>query len=395
MLDDRPLVLFGAGEMAKRFYKEYSELYTILYCISNNEKEKAFVVDDKEICEVHRVNEYFHNTNELIVVCAADTQEMLEQLRIMGLSYGRDYIDAKMFGALYTKKKLAIFYGICYVRAICECLNENIHFKNEYTALHWVSYRSLDVREEQLFQYLLGKCDLYVCNGYFTEKQNIRSEWLMGRLNKMCRVIRIPLIDCRAYYPCDKKYRNNGYHYAVISNHSPYMTFVWQDYLINEMIHEGRDVEDIISVVKDEGLYSHDYVVENYKKELRKIEFAESAADIKITDYLYQNHGRKRLFLDGQHISNDVIYEMSQRLLTLLGIRGDDNGTIPERRLLFTSEVPVYPSVIKHLNLNIYDGKSKLYTNRGDIEVDFEDYIRLYYEYCTKMKWCKEKGIYS
>lgn len=390
----KDIVLFGAGNYAVCFYKKFKDILNIVQCITNDEREKVFYVDGEEICPISRVEEFEDNEGKLIIVCAENHLSMEEQLRTMGFSYGRDYIDSSFFEVLHSRKKIAVFYGVCYTRAIYMCLQMSENFTSQYCSYYWMEYLKMDAVQEELFSYLLEICDLYIYNAFLTrEKRRINNAYLR-RLGMHCNSISIPILIFNGYYPCDMVQVGRDNIYNVTSNMTPYAPFLTPDHNINRMMEEGYCLNEIVKRVSDVDFYQKEFVIHNYEKEMKKLELAERTADIHICDFLHENHGRKRTFLNEKHISNVVVMELSNRILDKLELGRDIDVSVLEKRLLYTSEVPVYPSIIKHLSLNIYKGTYTLFTFKGDVKLTFEEYVKKYYEYCTMMKACFEQGYF-
>lgn len=394
LIGQKEIILFGAGAYAVHFYKEFKDIFNIVGCVTNNKKEKVFCVDGEEICPILRVESLDCHSREFIIVCANNYAPMEEQLKTMGLHYGLDYIDSETFEVLCSEKKIALFYGVCYSRAVCTCLRNSREFSSRYHSYYWMEYLKMDALQEEFFSYMLELCDLYLYNAFLTpEKRKINNAYL-SRLNKHCIHISIPMLIFNGYYPCDINQIGKDNIYNVTSNQTPYSPFPTPDHNVNRMIENGIGLNEILKRVSDSDFYQKEFIIKNYEKEMKKLELAEKIADIEICDFLYENHGKKRLFLNEKHISNVVIMELANRILDKLGLKRDINDDIFEERLLYTSEVPVYPSVIEHLSLEVYKGTYTLFTFRGDIQLTFEQYVERYYEYCMMMKRCFEYGYF-
>lgn len=390
----KDIILFGAGDYAGRFYRKFKDVLHITGCITNNPRERVFIVDGEEIGPVFRPEHLTGGQERFVVVCAADHMSMEEQLKAMGLRPVADYMASDMVQTLFSEKKIALFYGVCYVRAICTCLRHSDEFTSQYESCYWMEYLKMDAAEEALFSCFLELCDLYVYNAFLTPEKRRLSLAYLSRLDKHCIPVSIPVLIFQGYYPCEAGRAGCDNCYSVVSNASPYAPFLTADHYINGMIAEGKSLAEIIKRAADPDLYQKEFVTGYYAREMRKLELAQAAADIRICDYLYKNHGKKRTFLNEKHISNPVIRELAHRVMDRLGMKRDISREILGERLLYTSEVPVYPSVIAHLSLEVYRGEYTLYTFKGDVRLTFEEYIRRYYEYCMMMKQCFEYGYF-
>ena len=389
----KEIVLFGAGAFAENFYREFKDELQIRYCISNDERQNVFCMDGREVCPIYRVERAVSDENKFIILCAEKHEEMEKQLSAYGLQYGINYMDSGLFRTLTSNKKIAVFYGVCYMRALHHCLVESVFFTDIYDSYYWLSYRTRSVVEQEIFQLMLGMADLYICNDTVAMENCI----YFTLLKKDCRVVRIPLIIFNGYHPKTGERRMEDNIYSIISSDTYFGSFITPDDAVNHCIRENRKLPEVLRRISDVNYYERDFLEQNYRREIRKIEVAEAAADIRISDYLLENHGKKRLFLNEKHISNCVIIELAERVLEALEM----DKELPEeklcmQRLLYTTEVPVYPSVIEKLSLNIYgvNPKYRMFMFGREIDVTFEEYIERYYDYCMMMKRCIEEGYF-
>lgn len=389
----KEMVLFGAGMYARNFFRDYKDELRIRYCISNDNKQNAFCMDGQEICPVYRVKKAVQDENRFIILCAEKHEEMEKQLSAYGLQYGVDYVDSGLFRTLVSNKKIAVFYGVCYMRALHHCLAKSLSFMDIYDTYYWLGYRVRNIVEQEIFRLLLGMADLYICHEAVTTENRV----YFTLLKQDCRVIRIPLVMFNGYHPKAKGRMGEDNVYNIVSADTYYGTFITPDDEVNRCIRENGSLSETLKKILDVDYYGKDFLERNYRREIHKIEVAEAEADIPISDYLLEKHGKKRLFLNEKHISNDVIIELAKRILETLEL----DRTLPEeelckRRLLFTTEVPVYPSVIEKLSLTVYgtNPRYRMFTFGREIDVTFEEYMERYYDYCMMMKRCMEQGYF-
>lgn len=397
LLLKKELILFGAGNYAGQFYKDFHDTLQIMHCISNNKNEEALMVDGREVCPVRRAESCVITDDQMVILCAERYQEMDKQLRDMGYKYGVHYIDSGIARLLFSDKQIVLFYGVCYMRALCNCLVESEEFKNKYEAFYWLDYRKMEPEEYNLYSCLLSICDIFLYTVCISYEKSLRNQAYLSRLPKHCKVVKVPLITFTGYHPRTAGILGEENPYHIISDKTYYGTFSTVDCNINQMIDEGKSGGEIVAILKDINFYKKEWVVQNYSREIRKLQIAENLADISFVDYLRENHGRERLFLNETHISNYVIIELAKRILEFIGLNRElPEDRLKEKRLLYTTEVPIYPSVIEHLNLKNYmdHPKYRLFTFGDEREVSFEEYVEQYYAFCLSMKKWKEMGYF-
>lgn len=391
------VVLFGAGYRAHQFYNSYKNVLNIIFCISNNVKERKCSFDDGRQLKVEKPSEVLANKtkNIFFIICADAYLEIESQLISYGMIAGEDYIHYELFNLLMTDKKIAVLYGVCYMRPICQCLKKSSDFYKEYEAFYWLSYKTITSAEHMLLLCLLRVCDLYVYNPSISRQERVVAEGYLSILPENCVRVTLPSVGAEAYHPQAIRTENQGNIYSIVPAESAYGPFTCQDWYINQMIDNGTKLAEVKKAVKDEGFLRPDWVKENYETQIRKIELQECISDIKICDYLTYYHKKKRLFLDGSHISNEPICEVANRLLEKLGYTPLSYVDEADTMLIYASEIPVYPSVIKGLQLSVYENDEpmyRLFTFQGYQRVTFDEYIEQYYDYCVHMKRYIERG---
>lgn len=396
-LTRKEIILFGAGNYARQFYVDFHNTIRIQYCLSNDSREKVFIVDGKEICPVLRAESAAIKENQMIVLCAKRYREMEIQLRDMGYQNGVHYIDSHMARLLLTDKKIALCYGVCYMRAIYDCLIKSEDFSKKYETFYWLEYRRMEPEEYEFFSFLLPLCDLFIYTACVSFHKAKRNQAYLSRLSKECRTISVPFIVFQGYHPRTEGKIGDENPYNVISVKTYYSGFIVPDCNINRFIDQGKPCREIQKIVGDIGFYQKSWLEKNYEDEMKKIALAERITDIRIGDFLSKNHGKERLFLNETHISNPVIIELAKRILSAAGFkRSLPDAVLKEKRLLYTTEVPLYPSVIEHLDLEVYKNKPayRLFTFENETDVTFEEYVERYYEYCISMKQWIVKGYF-
>ena len=393
------IMLFGAAERTRQFYGRHKRVLNIVSCISNNEKELKCTFDDGSYLPVIRPSYAFaeKKNNVYIIICVDNDAEIEKQLMSYGMTAGDHFIHYELFDLLMTNKKIAILYGVCYMRPICGCLKKSSEFSREYEVFYWLSYRKMTEVEYGIFLCLLKICDLYIYNPSISRHERALEEAYLSNLPDRCMRVKLPSVGAEAYHPQAIKPEHAERRYNVVEAQSAYGPFTCQDWYINQMIDEGKKLAEIKKTIKDENFLAPDYVRENYEVQIRMVELQESASDIKICDYLINNHKRKRLFLDGSHIANAPICEIANRLLDRLGYAPVEYAEEMDAVLIYASEVPIYPSVTKGLQLSVYETEEPIYnlfTFRGYQKVTFDEYIEQYYDYCTHIKSYMERGYF-
>lgn len=396
-ISQKKIVLFGAGNYATKFYEDFRDILNISFCISNDSKQNIFTINTKEVCPVRRVVDYHKDKDEYIILCAADTKKMSSQMSDMGYLYGIDYADSDFFRVLWGEQKIVLCYGVCYIRAIRNCLNYSQGFSQKYASWYFLDYLEKNAVEYFLFQTLLKICDVFIYNTYVSKEGVRQNKTYLNKINKKCLAIKIPFITFQGFYPIytgEPIYKKS---FCVTPVRGGYSPFAHVDPNINELICQKKTVNEIKKIVGDLDFYKKDMLQANLEIELKKLELIERETDICIHSFIVKNLRKKRLFLDNNHMSNEIIIQIAAQILKQLSLEDDlDRESILEKILLYTTEIPIYPSVIEKLQLKQYYGSPqyKLFTFSGYQMVTFEEYIERYVDFCTIMRNYMQQGVF-
>ena len=391
------IYMFGAGTKAHYFYEKYKNKLDLKAFLSNEIWIGGEDIDSKTNLMIYNPLNVIPSLteNSAIIICVDEFEEIERQLIGYGLKAGENYIHYKFYELLKSEKKIALFYGVCYMRPICNLLNKSPLFSSEYEVFFFLSYQRMVDTENSFFDFLISVCDLYAYNPSISRQEHAIENAILSRLKSECIKIKISAVGGEAYHPQLIENENKRMAYSVVPEASAYGSFTSQDWVVNNYIDEGVGLEEIRKRIKDKTFFNHEYVLNNYKEKMRLFELQEGFVDIKISDYLIENHKKKRLYLDGIHIGNDPICELANRFLDYIKLDRCDYSDEIDSVLIYASEVPVYNSVIEALDLTIYEEKEPLYnlfTFNGYIKVTFDEYLDRYYDYCTHVKDYLKKG---
>ncbi len=396
---DCNIILWGYGSAAKNFYEKYKNVFSIKGCVTDDRRHPEFFDDEKTI-PIIEWNDYEGGQNEYIVICSANLAHTENQIRANGLQIFEEYVDVQLLKAILANKKIAIVVGNCQMSMIFDFLKESKTFIKHYqiyrlSSHYWKSRWSL-----RLISFLKGLCDLYICIKHEDEDcKFFRKE----ELPKSCKIVILPTVLLRLYWPQLKAdWRNAQNEYFILNKegkgHSP---FEWADSNINRMIEEGKDVEEIVSLLTSDDFYTKEEIDRHIEMMLRVTEYQENECDIKIASYIKDNYQKRMLFRDMTHMQTDLVWEMITRIMEYLGMdtteikemREDENSPVNQMHINHCTEIPVYPSVAKHLGLEWCDRDTLFIVTayNGVRKMTFEEYIRLYFSVCSKIKQIKEE----
>lgn len=398
-LETGDLVIWGYNDKAREFYYKYKESFHIKGCITEQKNHPDYLDNESRI-PVVGWEKYDMKENDYIIIFAGPLMHIENQILASGLKVFEEYVDSTVAEVVLTKRKIAIMAGACQTAVICNFLWTINDFKEEYMLIRfsihfWKSRWSL-----RLQSFVKNMCELYICMQHEEDNPLYFSP---EELPKTCRIITLPSALVRLYWPqMGRSWKSALNSYFKKDNNRPdHGPFEYGDENINRMIEEGKDVEEIITVLTGDNFYTEEQVERHINTMLRMLEYEEDKCDIKIASYIRSNFKKKMLYRDMAHMHTCLVCEMVRAVLRYLGLGTDevdkmeqlkDNPTIQEYETHCT-EVPIYPSVAKYLGLEWWDKDIKYDVRfyNGIKKITFEEYIRRYYSVCSKTKQILEE----
>ena len=399
-IKEREIVLWGSCDDAtKDFYFKYKDRMRFRACVTEKKDSRGFL-DDEQTVPILEWKDYESNGNDYIVVTGSPFVHIENQLLAGGLHIFEEYIDADLLEVIISDKKVAIMAGNCQLITLYELMKELKGFTDQYhffrfSTHYWASKWSL-----KSLSYLKNLCDLYICTRH---EEDDPKYFRREELPVDCRVVVVPFAVIRLYWPQLKpnvKKAVNEFFVADKSykQHGP---FEYGDSNINQMIKEDKSIEEILAVLSDEDYYTQEQVENHIDMVMRTLEYEETESDIAIASYIRENYQKRMLYKDMVHMQVDVAWEMVRRVLAYLGmdtteaieLSKDVNTKGYQEIAQHATEIPVYPSVAKHLGLE-WCNKDTLYEvtfYNGTKKLTFEEYIRAYYSLCSKVKQIQEE----
>ncbi|MCH5275684.1 MAG: hypothetical protein J1E65_07575 [Lachnospiraceae bacterium] len=394
-LEASNVVLWGYQDEAISFYREYKERFHITACVTEQKHHPSFLAVEEEI-PIVEWKEYEGNGQDYIVICASPFPLVENQILASGLRIFEEYIDSNLAKAILSDKKIAIIAGACQVAVISDFLKEVKCFTDEYQCFRFLSHRWASRWSQKSICYLKNFCDVYICMKH--EEDDIKF-FSPEELPENCKIITIPYALLRLYWPQIKagwKKALNEYfiHHEKPMGHGP---FEYGDININRMIREGKTADEIVRELTSDNFYSEEQVQAHIDTVLRILEYEESDCDVKILQYVQKNYLKEMLYRDMAHPSPAIIWEIIRQILDILQIKMSEaeQAQIKENKVIVPTyerhctEIPVYPSVARHLGELEWwqeDMKYDVTFYNGVKKLTFEEYIRAYYSVCSKYK---------
>ena len=130
--------------------------------------------------------------------------------------------------------------------------------------------------------------------------------------------------------------------------------FPYHDKNIYKAYREGKDVQSITNIIKDPDFYSKEEIEKNINDSLAQLREKETMTTIVISDYIEKNMFGKRLFHVFNHPSNELIFELFNRILEVLGedVLTIDEKKIFNREMLSLVEYPIYKAISDYFEID-------------------------------------------
>lgn len=400
-LSDRTISIWGAGKCGIRDYFRLRNDYDIRCFYDNDIHKTGQEVTDGIYVEPYDKQKHF------IIIAADSWKEISVQLQSDGLKLIRDFLPANLlfmekvyFSDLldtfdeqdildYIKKvkeekKLAIVYGNCQAEVLCNMLELNPFFFQDYIILR-VPPVHLYRNQKQINNIFYGKViketNLFVYqhvsleNGY---GQELATERLCCQVDKNCSLVRIHNIYFDGYFV-----QMDQYFQKKASRHMDRYYFPYADRFVHKLWMDGEKTEDIIRIIMDPWYVSSSEIMEKCNRSVCELRKREENTDVAISSYIEENYRNTQLFYTRNHPANQVLHIYVNRLLKLLGY--EQNAQMDESSMYMqygfgmkNCDWPLYPSVIQVLGMRNYEKFYYTYSWLDGRLYGFEEFFRKY-----------------
>lgn len=402
-MSTKRIVLFGAGEVAEEFFEEHKDKLNISHCVSNIESEWGEKVFLGEL-DVNKYCKEELQENDYIIVCGPVAFRTIElQLNEDGMRMYEHFVESKIAKAIYEGKRIALFYGQCVLRDIYEEIIHVPSFRKEYAAVFTQTNKGQTVVINRLLFYLKDLCDIYIYTPKILDRDSAYS-LALEELPKNCKVISVSNLIVSIYWPqinADLEGYNEWYLYPYNAErdmdffHTMYRR---EDSNINRLVLEGKTTNEIVNILSADDFYTEKEVKRHLNLSLKLIDIAERDIDIKMADYIRENYRRDVIYQNYIHANKCIIWEYVRRLLKEIDVSSEEADELERKAPLHShqgGDVPIYPSVAKHLQLDFIDDETRyeVMTGRGIVLMSFEEYTEHYVEYTKKAMEIKQMWL--
>lgn len=399
-LYNKDIIIWGIGNNAKEFYLNYKEKYKIVACISTQSEHADYLVDQDDGLQILDFSQYRRRENDYIIIFELPYTHCENQLLSRGLVFLQDYVEMYIAEFIASGKKLAIIAGNCQIVTVFDFLKKINRFTDEYYLMRFSTHYWKSCWSLKSLSIMKNMCDLYLC---MVHEDHEKVFWRKEELPNSCQIITLPYMMGRIYWPQQKSgWRTIKNEYFIknadMKGHGPFET---GDVNINQMIKEGKSVEEVVELLTSDSFYSKEQVSWHVESVLRLLEFEEQECDVKMTTYIRDRYTEEMLYRDMVHMQPVFVCEYTRQILRYLGMEDGEVDELQKKGIEdpiykeyseHCTEVPVYPSVARHMDLKWWNMEYKWDVKfyGGIQKMTFEEYIRAYYDVCSKMKQIME-----
>ena len=277
-------------------------------------------------------------------------------------------------------KKVCLIYANCQNKLIAQYLNKSSDFNQEYS-IHRFPVHHLIEKESTIPQELLQQADLFIHQPVKKIHGDRSSEFILSQLPSSCQTISFPSLYFKGYFPQYCKNPDN----KVIKPNYPYGIMPHGDSNIISLVNEGKSVTEIIKILSDPDFYSRDFVIKNFNSTINELAKRETTIDIKVSDFIELHYQNYHLFHTQNHPSDLLGSYIVNQILELINLPILTQNLLEDsfhREVLDSFQIPIYPSVIKHLGLKFADcntvyRNSSFSTNKMTFARYITEYIKL------------------
>lgn len=307
--------------------------------------------------------------------------EVVKSVEEMGLRQGKDIFNSVFF----ADKKLAVIYGNCQTRIMEKILNLSQQFSKDYIMIATPKMYELDLKRDCILYFLndnllWNRIDLFIYQNVKKDNRflpEFATNRVIAKLKSQCKRINIVNIYFEGYFPQYEKQTHN-----VLNDIQHSGLFPYGDKYLNNFIKKNMDQREVYSCVANINFIPEDELASCIRRSFSLLEEKEENVDVVISDYIKKFFEKEQLFYSPNHPCNKVLIEYVNRILKKLEYEReelDETMVWCECGMLKGQDLPLYPSVIRFLNLKRYE--KQYYPNRyltKSMLVDFEEYVKYY-----------------
>ena len=302
------------------------------------------------------------------------------------LSFTPEKLQDTMDDIKAIGKKIVVLYGNCHMKQIDLYLRESPDFMKEYFIIVLpVIFEMQRYGITSINEAVLNSIDLLIFQNIAKDNKfgpQWASEIILSSINSDCKKICVPNTVFLGYFP-----QEGIRHDTIIRNQIDFVPMFCGDKYIDFEYTNTRSIKETIRHLSDPNHYMRNDVENNLEISFRLLEMQDMECDVQMRDYVISNYKDNCLFTEPKHPTNPFFHEMTDRILSLLGIcKLNANLELDSQDGLSTINRLFYPSVVDMLKLGF--NKSDYYIDKRltTQKFSFEEFIEVYIRNVCEME---------
>lgn len=293
-------------------------------------------------------------------------------------------------------KKFCLIYANCQNLLLAKYLSGSEEFNQQYLIKRLPIHLYLK-NETTIPDHLLKEAKLFIYQPVHDIHGDRSTQSILKKLPSDCQTISFPPLYFKGYFP---QYCRNPVNHVIAPNY-PYGLIPHGDSNIISMLEEGKSKPEIVERLSDPNFYSKEFLLNNLNETLGELARRESQLSIKVSSFIEAHFQHYNLFHTQNHPTDMLgIYVVNQilKLINLPSLSSELSILNPIYETLNNFQIPIYPSVIRHLNLTFVNPKT-LYkhgsycTNQMTFARYISEYIDLHLSTSDSSKAYHFQGI--
>lgn len=400
-LKNKNIILFGLTEETVLFYEKYAELLNICYCVTNYSEKVTLQPMEQYGLETKLYDDVVVTPNDYFILCDSALYPPCERrLQMDGFAEYKDYVSLELAMGVLEEKKIVVFMGPYVMGQVVEGLKLQPEIVENYYCTYYAENQLLKPYRNRIMEYrhIVKICDIYVtsvCDRNMYEAKIVPDEMLMLG----CKRIKVSGVGFDGYFPQlgggedqfswflyrERERKDISYETLVLAR---------EDRNLVRFIEDNVPVKEIVKLVSDDEFYSKEQVLGVFFAALDRLRKVEQDADIQLADLIEKKVRDKIAYRNLDEWNLDIVKYVIERLASMMGIFLDDIDELEltERIVMDSgSELPVYPSVLKHLGIVGYTEKKYKVVNYYRTQyLEFKAYIEYMAECMYQIKRMNE-----
>lgn len=389
----RKIVLYGDREEILVFIQKYGSKVYIKQVITDFPDEVKWQTYGEWGIKTYLFDDVAFE-DELIIICTHKRYNTFERrlLHSNRVEY-RDFISQELVDGLLYGKKILVCMGTNRMKQIADTLPMIREVETQYSVVFFAENEMLKIYKNRIQEYkhVCKLCDVYIRSS--CEKSLYGLKICCEKdLKPGCRIITVSDYEFTAYYPQISNNRDTYSNYFFREHERLDMdydtlAFSRQDYIIENLCKENDSEENIANEILREDFFQEEEILSYFNDKLTSFLEKEKDDDIKIGSFIKENY-RKCLCRNIDEWSSPVIIYVIDKILKKIGF---DNIILNEKIIQDKieeqsgSEMLIYPSVSKYLELDLEDSKMyKIKTYYTTRYMNAYGYTRYHIKYLKK-----------